>query len=73
MNQINYDKMSDGELKAYFLANRQDNAAFEKYMDRLNQRPQRVIIAKGEIDDLPVSEQIKIVAERLSNLKKTQT
>jgi hypothetical protein len=35
MNQINYDAMSDTELRTYFLAHRQDQAAFHAHLDDL--------------------------------------
>ncbi len=70
MSQVNYSQMSDRELKAYFLAHRNDKAAFEAYMDRLNQKPRQILIASGEIDHLPFDEQIQIIAERLSPLVK---
>jgi hypothetical protein len=43
MSQINYDSMSTVELKQYFLKHRGDRAAFQAYLDRINQRPLRVI------------------------------
>ena len=66
MNHINYEQMDDKQLKAYFLAHRQDRAAFEAYMDRINQKNLQVIIAEGEIDHLSFDEQVKIIAEKLS-------
>ncbi|MGF1490476.1 MAG: hypothetical protein ACFBSE_25580 [Prochloraceae cyanobacterium] len=72
MSQINYETMSDEQLKAYFLANRNDNDAFHAYMDRLNQRPRQVLIAEDEIDHLPVTEQIQIIADRLSKSVKNK-
>ncbi len=67
MSQIDYSKMSDLEVKQYFLAHRDDTEAFQAYMERLNQKPRQVIIEAGEIDNLPIDEQIKIVGERLIN------
>jgi hypothetical protein len=43
MSHINYDLMSDAELKQYFLRHREDKAALQAYLDRLNQRPRTVI------------------------------
>ena len=65
MSQINYSQMSDKELKTYSLAHRSEKEAFEAYMARLNQRPGRVRVGAGEIDALPISEQIEIIAQRL--------
>lgn len=50
MSQVNYDAMSDGELKQYFLQHRQDGAALEAYLDRLNQRPRTIIASPGDPD-----------------------
>lgn len=50
MSQVDFDTMSDAELKQYFLANRQDQAAFQAYMDRRNQRPKSVIASPGDPD-----------------------
>ncbi|WP_372443449.1 DUF6887 family protein, partial [Arcanobacterium phocae] len=41
MNDINYAAMSDRELKDYFLARRDDNLAFQAYMDRRHSRSQK--------------------------------
>ncbi len=50
MSQVNYDAMSDGELKQYFLQHRQDRDALEAYLDRLNQRPRTIIASPGDPD-----------------------
>jgi hypothetical protein len=50
MSQINYDAMSDVELKQYFLQNRQDQAALEAHLDRLNQKPRMIIASPGDPD-----------------------
>jgi putative heme degradation protein len=50
MSQINYDAMSDAELKQYFLTNRRDRTAFQAYLDRLNQRPRRIIASLSDPD-----------------------
>lgn len=47
MSQVNFDVMSDEELKRYFLANRRDEAAFQAYMNRFSQRPKSVIAKPG--------------------------
>ena len=41
MTQVNYAAMTDQELKQYFLAHRDDQAAFYAYMDRVNARPRK--------------------------------
>ena len=50
MSQINYDAMSDAELKQYFLKHRGDRAALQAYLDRLNQRPRRIIASPNDPD-----------------------
>lgn len=50
MSQANYDAMSDDELKQYFLKHRQNKEAFYAYMDRLNNRPNRVTIPANDPD-----------------------
>jgi hypothetical protein len=50
MSRVNYDSMSDSELKQYFLRNRGDQAAFQAYLDRLNQRPRRIIASPSDRD-----------------------
>ncbi len=48
MNQTQYDAMSDAELKQYFLKPREDQAAFQAYLDRVNQRPHRIIASPND-------------------------
>lgn len=50
MSQVNYDAMSDAELKQYFLKHREDKAALQAYLDRLNQRPHKIIASPDDPD-----------------------
>lgn len=50
MSQVNFDAMSDEELRQYFLANRQDQVAFQAYLDRFSQRPKSVIASPSDPD-----------------------
>ena len=51
MSQVDYAKMSDNELRKYFLKSRpRDQAAFHAYMDRLNSRPRQVTIHPDDPD-----------------------
>ncbi|MBW4556846.1 MAG: hypothetical protein KME59_13035 [Trichormus sp. ATA11-4-KO1] len=50
MSQVNYNGMSDTELKRYFLNNRHDKAAFQAYLDRLNQHSHTVITSPDDPD-----------------------
>jgi hypothetical protein len=42
--------MSDSELKQYFLKHRGDRSAFQAYLDRINQRPRRIIASPDDLD-----------------------
>ncbi len=50
INQTQYDAMSDAELRRYFLKHRGDQAAFQAYLDRINQRPHRIIASPDDPD-----------------------
>lgn len=50
MSQVNYNAMSDAESKQYFLKHRGGQAAFQAYLDRINQRPLRIIASPSEPD-----------------------
>lgn len=50
MSQVNFDAMSDGELKQYFLVNRQDRDAFQAYLYRFSQRSKSVIAKPDDPD-----------------------
>jgi len=70
MSQTNYDAMSDAELKQYFLKHRGDQTAFQVYLDRINQRPRRIIASPDDPDfDEKVQDAIrqKLEASRSRN------
>lgn len=48
MSIVNYNAMSDAQLKQYFLKNRGDQAAFQAYLDRINQRPLKIIASLSD-------------------------
>ncbi|MEM9215272.1 MAG: hypothetical protein AAGD25_13095 [Cyanobacteria bacterium P01_F01_bin.150] len=50
MSLTNYSEMSDSELKTYFLKHRGNQAAFQAYLDRINQRPRRIIAHPNDPD-----------------------
>lgn len=50
MNRVDYNSMSDEELKQYFLKHREDRDAFQAYLDRINQRPRRIIASPSDPD-----------------------
>lgn len=57
MSRTNYDAMSDADLKQYFLKHRGDQSAFQAYLDRINQRPRRII---ANPDDPDFDEKVQI-------------
>jgi hypothetical protein len=44
----NFDEMTDAQLRAYVLNNRQDTTAFHAYVDRMQQRPPIAVIEPEE-------------------------
>ncbi len=50
MSRVNYDAMSNDELREYFLKHRKDETAFQAYLNRINQRPLRIIASLNEPD-----------------------
>jgi hypothetical protein len=74
MSQANYDAMSDSELKQYFLKHRGDQTAFRAYLDRLNQRPPRIIASPSDPDfDQKVQTAIRQKLEAVRNRNSQQT
>lgn len=47
-HKIDYNSMSDSELRRYFLEHREDQAAFHAYMDRRHARPNRQTISPDD-------------------------
>ena len=43
MSEVNYETMSDKELRQHFLLHRQDKIAFRAYLDRLTDRKREII------------------------------
>lgn len=66
MSQVNYAAMSNQELKQYFLQHREDKAALQAYLDRLNARPHQIITT---VDDPNFD--IKIQAAILQKMQVT--
>ena len=61
---VDFNKMSDRELKRYMLDHRDDKKAFYAYMDRRHTRPQKVLITSEEAK-LPFDEYMKLSEERM--------
>ena len=67
MNWTNYDAMSDAELKQYFLKHRGDQTAFQVYLDRINQRPRRIIASP---DDPDFDEKVQaVIRQKLESVR----
>ena len=67
MSQTNYDAMSDAELKQYFLKHRGDQTAFQVYLDRINQRPRRIIASP---DDPDFDEKVQaVIRQKLESVR----
>ncbi len=76
MSKVNYNAMSDTQLKQYFLKNRGAQAAFQAYLDRINQRPLRIIASLSDSDfDEKVQTVIrqKLEASKLSSPQQSNT
>ena len=50
MSQVNYAAMSDRELRQHFLRHREDKMALRAYLDRLSDRPHKVITTVDDPD-----------------------
>ena len=62
----NFASMTDQELKQYFLAHRDNQAAFEAYMDRRHSQGQKdPIVRADEIESLSLDEQMNVIGDRL--------
>jgi hypothetical protein len=70
MSRVNYDEMSDAELKQYFLKHRGDEAALQAYLDRINQRPLKIVASPSDSDfdeKVRVAIQQKLETTKISN------
>jgi hypothetical protein len=50
MNPVNYAEMTDLELKQYFLSHRDEEEAFQAYLERYRSQPRAVITKVGDPD-----------------------
>ncbi|MCU0536132.1 MAG: hypothetical protein MUD14_19765 [Hydrococcus sp. Prado102] len=50
MDRVNYTAMSDEELRQYFLKHREDKIDLRVYLDRLSDRPRKVITTVDDPD-----------------------
>lgn len=71
VSQVNYDLMSNAELKQYFLKHRGNQTALQAYLDRVNQRPLRIIANPSDPDfdeKVQVAIRQKLEATRRSDI-----
>ncbi len=61
---IDFNKMTDHELKRYMLEHRDNTGAFYAYMDRRHARSKKVLITAKEAK-LPFDEYMKLSEERM--------
>lgn len=72
MSQINYDAMSNAELKQYFLKHRGNRAALQAYLNRINQRSLQVITSPSDPNfDEKVQAAIRQKLEAARNRKRS--
>lgn len=70
MSEINYATMSDEALREYFLKHRDDESAFQAYLERRRSHPRQIITKVGDPDfDLKIERAIeqKLQARKNSN------
>ncbi|GAA6614678.1 DUF6887 family protein [Scytonema sp. NUACC26] len=65
MNNVDYTKMSDQELKQYLLNHKDDRDAFYAYLNRKHQHPKQTILSVNELETLTREEKIKLITQRL--------
>ena len=68
MSQVDYESMTDAELKLYFLKHRNDKSALQAYLERLNQNS-REVIASPEDPDFDEKIQLAILNKLKANKK----
>lgn len=71
VSQVNYDLMSNAELKQYFLKHRGNQTALQAYLDRVNQLPLRIIANPSDPDfdeKVQVAIRQKLEATRRSDI-----
>lgn len=65
MNSVDYAKMSNQELKQYFLNHKDDREAFSVYLNRKHQHPKQTILSVNELETLASDKQIELITQRL--------
>ncbi|MEA5534067.1 DUF6887 family protein [Crocosphaera sp. XPORK-15E] len=64
MNRPNFPLMTDAELRAYILGNREDKEAFYAYVDRMSHRPPIAIIEPEDWSEERMQQVIKKIEHR---------
>ena len=68
MLEINYDQMSDQQLRKYFLEHKNEQSALQAYLKRRNQPPKQVITKVGDSDfDVKIEKAVKSKLENRIN------
>lgn len=67
MNKIDYGKMSNQELKKYFLTHKDNQEAFYAYLDRREKYPKQIILSVNELETLTFEEQTVLISQRLQD------
>lgn len=68
MSNVDYDAMSNYELRQYFLRHREDKMALRAYLDRLGNQPHKIITTVDDPDF-----EIKIQAAILQKMQATDS
>ncbi|MBW4630804.1 MAG: hypothetical protein KME30_02525 [Iphinoe sp. HA4291-MV1] len=69
MSYVNYEAMSDTELRQYFISHREDKVALEAYLDRLSKYPRKVI---ATVDDPEFDAKIQAAIIQQLQAKKSE-
>jgi hypothetical protein len=64
MSEINFSAMTDAQLRAYVLKNRQDTTAFHAYVDRMQQRPPVAVIEPEEWSEERMAQALNEIKQR---------
>lgn len=71
MSEVNYEAMSDRELKHYFLNHRHDESAFQAYLKRRRKYPKAIVAKIGDPDfDIKIQAAVeqKLQARKTRNI-----
>jgi hypothetical protein len=66
MTKLNYDEMTEAELRAYVISHQDDQEAFYAFVDRLQAKPGRVVYPAS----MTPEEIQKVILERIQQKQK---